>query len=121
MRAILIVEDDDLVRRYVVAQIQSLGYRTLVAGSVSEALTIIGNEEKIDLLFTDVVIPGSINGWQLAVKALHRRPALKVLYTSGYAKIDMPRDGRLDTGVLLLVKPYRKVDLAKMIRTALAA
>jgi CheY-like chemotaxis protein len=119
--AILIVEDDDLVRRYVVTQVQSLGYRTFAAGNASEALTIIGNDEKIDLLFTDVVMPGSINGWQLAIEALHRRPALKVLYTSGYAKIDMPRDGRLDTGVLLLAKPYRKVDLAKMIRTALAA
>jgi CheY-like chemotaxis protein len=119
--AILIVEDDDLVRRYVVTQVQSLGYRTFAAGNASEALTIIGNDEKIDLLFTDVVMPGSINGWQLAVEALHRSPALKVLYTSGYAKLDMPRDGRLDTGVLLLAKPYRKVDLAKMIRTALAA
>ncbi len=119
--AILIVEDDDLVRRYVVTQVQSLGYRALVAGNASEALTIIGNDEKIDLLFTDVVMPGSINGWQLAVEALHRRPALKVLYTSGYAKIDMPRDGRLDTDALLLAKPYRKVDLAKMIRTAFAA
>jgi CheY-like chemotaxis protein len=118
---ILIVEDDDLVRRYVVTQVQSLGYRTLVAGNASEALTIIGNEEKIDLLFTDLVMPGSINGWQLAIEALHRRPALKVLYTSGYSKVDMPRDGRLDSGVLLLAKPYRMVDLAKMIRTALAA
>jgi CheY-like chemotaxis protein len=119
--AILIVEDDDLVRRYVVTQVQSLGYRTFAAGNASEALTIIGNDEKIDLLFTDVVMPGSINGWQLAVEALHRRPALKILYTSGYAKIDRPCDGRLDTGVLLLAKPYRKVDLAKMIRAALTA
>jgi CheY-like chemotaxis protein len=119
--AILIVEDDDLVRRYVVAQVQSLGYRTFAAGNAGEALTIIDEGEKIDLLFTDVVMPGSINGWQLGVEALRRRPALKVLYTSGYAKIDMPCDGRLDTGVLLLAKPYRKVDLAKMIRTALAA
>ena len=118
---ILIVEDDDLVRRYVIAQVQSLGYRTLAAGNASEALTIIDQGAEIDLLFTDVVMPGSIDGWQLAVEALHRRPALKVLYTSGYAKIDMSRDERLDTGVLLLAKPYRKVDLAKMIRKALAA
>ena len=119
--AILIVEDDDLVRRYVVTQVQSLGYRTFAAGNASEALTIIDEGAKIDLLFTDVVMPGSISGWQLAVEARRRRPALKVLYTSGYAKIDMSRDGRLDTDVLLLAKPYRKVDLAKMIRTALAA
>jgi CheY-like chemotaxis protein len=119
--SILIVEDDELVRNYIVTQVQSLGYRALAAGNASEALTIIDKGEKIDLLFTDVAMPGSINGWQLAVEALHRRPALKVLYTSGYAKIDMPRDERLDTDVLLLAKPYRKIDLAKMIRTALAA
>jgi CheY-like chemotaxis protein len=119
--AILIVEDDDLVRRYVVTQVQSLGYRTLAAGNASEALTIIAGGEKIDLLFTDVVLSGSINGWQLAVEALQRRPALKVLYTSGYATNDMSRDGRIDTDAVLLAKPYRKLDLAKMIRTALAA
>ena len=119
--AILIVEDDDLVRKYVVNQVQSLGYRTLAVANAGEALTIIDQGERIDLLFTDVIMPGSVNRWQLAVEALHRRPALKVLYTSGYAKMDMSRDGRLDTDVLLLAKPYRKVDLAKMIRTALAA
>ena len=82
--AILIVEDDALVRRCVVTQVQSLGYRTLAAGNASEALTIIDNGEEIDLLFTDVVMPGSINGRQLAIEALNRRPSLKVLYTSGY-------------------------------------
>ena len=109
------------MRKYVVTQVQSLGYRTLAAGNASEALTIIDRGEKIDLLFTDVVMPGSINGRQLAIEALNRRPSLKVLYTSGYAKNAMVHDGRLDADVLLLAKPYRKVDLAKMIRTALAA
>jgi CheY-like chemotaxis protein len=119
--AILIVEDDALVRRYVVTQVQSLGYRTLAAGNAIEALTIIDHGEKIDLLFTDVMMPGSISGRQLAIEALHRRPSLKVLYTSGYEKNAMVQDGRLDSGVLLLVKPYRKVELAEMIRTALRA
>jgi CheY-like chemotaxis protein len=119
--AILIVEDDALVRKYVVAQVQSLGYRTLAAGDAIEALTIIDQGENVDLLFTDVVMPGSIDGWQLAIEALNRRPSLKVLYTSGYAKDAMVGDGRLDTGVLLLAKPYRRIDLAKMIRSALAA
>jgi CheY-like chemotaxis protein len=119
--AILIVEDDDLVRRYVVTQVRSLGYRTFAAGNAAEALTIIDSREKIDLLFTDVVMPGSINGWQLAIEALRCRPALKVLYTSGYAKNDMSHEERLHADVLLLAKPYRKADLAKMIRTALAA
>jgi CheY-like chemotaxis protein len=119
--AILIVEDDVLVRRYVVTQVQSLGYRTLDVGNATEALTIIDQGEKIDLLFTDVMMPGSISGRQLAIEALHRRPSLKVLYTSGYEKNAMVQDGRLDSGVLLLAKPYRKVELAEMIRTALGA
>ena len=119
--AILIVEDDALVRRYVVTQVQSLGYRTLDVGNATEALTIIDHGGKIDLLFTDVMMPGSISGRQLAIEALNRRPSLKVLYTSGYEKNAMVQDGRLDRGVLLLAKPYRKVELAEMIRTALRA
>jgi CheY-like chemotaxis protein len=119
--AILIVEDDVLVRRYVVTQVQSLGYRTLAAGNASEALTIIDEGEKIDLLLTDVMMPGSINGRQLAIEALRRRPSLKILYTSGYSENALVHNGYLDAGVLLLAKPYRKIDLAKMIRTALAA
>ena len=119
--AVLIVEDDVLVRKYVVGQIQSLGYRVLAAGNAREAMALIDDGEKIDLLFTDVMMPGSVNGPQLAIEAQHCRPLLKVLYTSGYAKNAMVQDGRLDEGVLLLAKPYRKVDLAKMIRAALAA
>jgi CheY-like chemotaxis protein len=119
--AILIVEDDMLVRKYVTAQVQSLGYRTLAAGDGREALAIIEADDTIDLLFTDVMMPGSINGWQLAIAALSRRPSLKVLYTSGYAENALLRDRRLEEGALLLAKPYRKIDLAKMIRTALMA
>jgi CheY-like chemotaxis protein len=118
--AILIVEDDALVRRYVVAQVASLGYRTFAAADASAALAMIDAGEAIDLLFTDVMMPGSINGRQLAIAALDRRSSLKVLYTSGYAESAMRRDGVLDAGALLLAKPYRKVDLAKMIRAALA-
>jgi CheY-like chemotaxis protein len=119
--AILIVEDDALVRKYVVTQIERLGYRTLTAGNASEALAIIDEGAPIDLLFTDVMMQGQTHGRQLALEALSRRPSLKVLYTSGYAKSTMVQDGHLDSGALLLAKPYRKVDLAKMIRTALAA
>jgi CheY-like chemotaxis protein len=118
---ILIVEDDALVRRYVMIQVQSLGYRTFTAGDANEALAIIDQAEKVDLLFTDVVLPGSIDGWQLAIEALNRRPALKVLYTSGYARSAIAPDRHLDADVLLLAKPYRKVELAKMIRAALTA
>jgi CheY-like chemotaxis protein len=117
--AILIVEDDVLLRTYVVTQVQDLGYLTFAACDAGEALTIIGGGEKIDLLFTDPVMPGLINGWQLAVEALRRWPSLRVLYTSGYAEGDLIHQGSFDAG-MMLAKPYRKAELAKMIRTALA-
>jgi signal transduction histidine kinase/CheY-like chemotaxis protein len=118
--AILIVEDDALVRDYVVTQIGRLGYRTLAASNASEALAVIDGPERIDLLYTDVIMPGGMNGRQLAAEALKRRPQLKVLYTSGYTENAIVHHGRLDPGVLLLPKPYLSSDLARMIRTALA-
>jgi CheY-like chemotaxis protein len=116
---ILVVEDDALVRRYVITQIQSLGYKTLEASRASEALEIIDGAEHIDVLFTDVIMPGSMNGRQLVDAAIVRRPGLKTLFTSGYTENAIVHHGRLDTGVLLLAKPYRKSDLARMIRLAL--
>jgi nitrogen-specific signal transduction histidine kinase len=116
---ILIVEDDALVRKYVVAQVKSLGYTTLSAANAAEALDIIDGTAVIDLLFTDVIMPGAMNGAQLAHAARQRRPALKTLFTSGYTEDAMVHHGRLDAGVLLLAKPYRKLELAKMIRLAL--
>ena len=119
--AVLIVEDDVLLRSCVVTQVENLGYRTFAAGNAGEALTIVDSAEKIDLLFTDVILPGSVDGRQLAIEALHRRPSLRVLYTSGYAKNAAVHGGCLDAGIVLLAKPYRKAELAKMIRTALSA
>jgi len=116
---VLIVEDDALVRRYVITQIESLGYTTLEARNAAEALDAIGNAATIDLLFTDVIMPGSMNGRQLVDEALKRRPSLKTLFTSGYTENAIVHHGRLDSGVLLLAKPYRKSDLARMIRMAL--
>ena len=119
-KSILIVEDDALVREYVITQIKSLGYNTLAASNAAEALAIINGPEHIDLLFTDVIIPGGMNGRQLAIEALTRRSELKILYTSGYTENAIVHHGRLDVGVLLLPKPYLSSDLARMIRTALA-
>src|SRR5262249_26131775 len=119
--SILIVEDDALVREYVVTQVSRFGYRTLAAGNAAEALAIVDGPERIDLLFTDVIIPGGMNGRQLAMEALKRRAGLKVLYTSGYTENAIVHHGRLDAGVLLLPKPYLSSDLARMIRTALAS
>ena len=118
---ILIVEDDAMVRGYVITQVQSLGYRTIAASNSAEALAIINGDAEVDLLFTDVIMPGPLNGRQLAAAALKRRPSLKVLFTSGYTKDAIIHHGRLDPGVLLLAKPYRKSDLARMIRLAIEA
>ena len=118
---ILVVEDDNLVRTFVIGQIQSLGYATLAAVNAKEAMAVIDGPEKVDLLFTDMIMPGSMNGRQLADAALQQRASLKVLFTSGYSNEAIIHHGHLDAGVLLLAKPYRKSDLAQMIRAALAA
>jgi CheY-like chemotaxis protein len=118
---VLIVEDDALVRKYVVTQVASLGYTTLEAANAAEALNIIDGGADIDLLFTDMIMPGAMNGRQLVDEALKRRPSLKTLFTSGYTENAIIHHGRLDPGVLLLAKPYRKSELARMIRLALAS
>jgi signal transduction histidine kinase/CheY-like chemotaxis protein len=118
---ILVVEDDRLVRTFVVGLIESLGYATVTAVNAADAMVVIDSPQPIDLLFTDMIMPGSMNGRQLAEKALQRRASLKVLFTSGYSNEVIIHHGHLDAGVLLLAKPYRKSDLAQMIRAALAA
>ncbi|NOJ50813.1 PAS domain S-box protein [Bradyrhizobium archetypum] len=116
---ILVVEDDKLVRDYVLAQLHSLGYVTLDAANATEALALVHAGHAFDLLFTDVIMPG-MNGRQLADEILKVRPGLKVLFTSGYTENAIIHHGRLDEGVMLLAKPYRKSDMAIMIRKALA-
>jgi PAS domain S-box-containing protein len=116
---ILVVEDDRLVRDYVLAQLHSLGYVTLQAANAAEAMAIVAAGTPFDLLFTDVIMPGSMNGRQLADELQKNRSDLKVVFTSGYTENAIIHHGRLDTGVLLLAKPYRKSDLARIIRKAL--
>ena len=118
---VLVVEDDNLVRTFVVGQINSLGYTTLSAINAAEALLVIDSAQPIDLLFTDMIMPGAMNGRQLADAALQRRASLKILFTSGYSNEAIIHHGQLDAGVLLLAKPYRKSDLARMLRAAFAA
>ncbi len=116
---ILLVEDDELVRQYASTQLSMLGYRVMVASNGLEAMDIVNQHDDIDLLFTDVVMPGGINGPTLARQACERRPRLKVLYTSGYTQNAIVHHGRLDAGVLLLSKPYHRAELARMVRQAL--
>jgi len=118
---ILVVEDDALVKGYVIAQLGSLGYRTLFASDGVAALALVDQGAKFDLLFTDVIMPGGMNGRQLAEAVLERRPGVKVLYTSGYTDNAIVHHGRLDPGVALLRKPYRKSHLAQKIRDVLGS
>ncbi len=116
---ILVVEDDPLVRDLVVTQLRSLGYRTIAAADGREALRLIERGATFDLLFTDVIMPNGINGPELSDEIASRRPGTKVLFTSGYSDNTIIHDGRLDDGVLLLSKPYRRSQLARMVRMAL--
>jgi len=116
---ILVVEDDRLVRDYVLTQLHSLGYVTLDAANAADALALVEAGHTFDLLFTDVIMPGT-NGRQLANDLEKHKPDLKVLFTSGYTENAIIHHGRLDSGVMLLAKPYRKSDMATMIRRALA-
>ncbi len=116
---ILVVEDDQLVRNFVLAQMQSLGYVTLSASRGPEALALVEQGAAFDLLFTDVILPGGMNGKQLADAVMARRPGVRVLYTSGYTDNAIVDHGQLAPEALLLSKPYRRAELAQMLRRAL--
>ncbi len=115
---ILLVEDDDMVRQYASGLLESLGYRVYSLSDGAQALEVLRSQQPIDLLFTDVVMPG-ISGSQLAEEAARLRPGLPVLYSSGYTDNAIVHHGRLDSGVHLLSKPYRREELARKIRVVL--
>lgn len=116
---ILVVEDDGAVREHVVAQLRALGYQVVEASAGAEAIEILKQTSSIDLLFTDVVMPGGMGGKELADLARQLRPNLKVLYTSGYTENSIVHHGKLDPGVKLLNKPYRREQLAVKVREIL--
>jgi PAS domain S-box-containing protein len=118
---ILVVEDDPFVRGYAVATLEGLGYQVKTAANGPEGVARLSNDPTIDLLFTDVVMPGGMNGWELAQRANEIRPGIKVLFTSGYTLDTLVGNGRLSVGVTMLMKPYRKADLAWRVRQALTA
>ncbi len=118
---ILVVEDNREVREVVLAQLGALGYRVIEAGNADEALGILSREEDIDLLFTDVVMPGSMSGDELARVARRQRPDLKVLLTSGFAKGSLHGGAQSDLASIFLPKPYRQVELAAKLRSILDA
>ena len=117
---ILVVEDDAAVRQYACTQLKASGYRVLEAADGPSALALLGQRDDVELLFTDVVMPGGMNGRALADAARRLRPGLRVLYTSGYTENAIVHHGRLDADALLLSKPYRRQALDRAVRTALA-
>jgi PAS domain S-box-containing protein len=116
---ILVVEDDDALRSYTVETLAELGYRVLSATRGVAALDILDSGDDIDLLFTDVVMPGGVNGRQLADEAVRRRPGLKVLFTTGYTRNAIVHHGRLDPGVQMIGKPFSIDELTRKVRAIL--
>jgi CheY-like chemotaxis protein len=116
---ILVVEDDALVRAAAVTSLGDLGHNLIEAADGPEAKTILDTGVHVDLLFTDVVMPGGMTGRMLADEAVRERPQLRVLYTSGYTDNTIVHHGRLDPGVHFLSKPYRLRDLAQRVRQVL--
>ncbi|WP_230492135.1 MULTISPECIES: PAS domain-containing protein [unclassified Janthinobacterium] len=117
---ILVVEDDAPVQHTVVDMLRGLGYDVLHADDGASALALLGTGVAIDLLFTDVVMPGPVSSKELARQARLLLPDLAVLFTSGYTHNAIMQGGRLDAGVELLSKPYQREDLARRIRHLLA-
>jgi PAS domain S-box-containing protein len=115
---ILVVEDDDTLRAYTTEILGELGYRVLSAPNAATALTVLDQNE-VDLLFTDVVMPGGTNGRQLADTAVRRQPGLKVLFMTGYTRNAIVHHGRLDAGVEMIGKPFSFTDLGAKVRSLL--
>jgi CheY-like chemotaxis protein len=116
-----VLEDNEGLRRVLVRQLQDLGYRVLEAANAQAAMDILGRDEKIDLLFTDIVMPGGMNGSELARSAGTMRTDMKVLFTSGFPEAAFGANGAPPPGAILLGKPYRKDELARRLRESLAA
>jgi PAS domain S-box-containing protein len=116
---ILVVEDDDLVRENLVRQLKSLGYRVTAAADGAEALALLPGLPDIALMLTDVVMPGGVSGWDLARKVLVERPRLKVMFASGFPADVLDRESASISPGHMLVKPYRRQELAIKLRQVL--
>lgn len=120
---VLVVEDDPDVRGYTVEAVRALGYHVLEARDGPSALTVLTQKRpgSIDLLFSDVVLPGGLDGHALSMRALELHPQLKVLFATGYAHDVIVHHGRLDPGVQLIAKPFAFHELASRLRNVLDA
>lgn len=118
---VLVVEDDTDVRRIAVAQLRELGYTVLDAADAESALKLFADAARIDLLLTDVVLPGRLRGRDFARFVRRASPGTRVLFMSGYTENAIVHDGKLDEGVVLLMKPFRREELATKVAFALSA
>jgi CheY-like chemotaxis protein len=117
---ILVVEDDESLRLSVVGTLKELGYEVLNAPNGSAALILLESTRHVDLLFTDVVMPGPISSSALVQAARDIQPEIRILFTSGYTRNSIIHHGRLEPGINFLSKPYRKAQLAETIRDVLS-
>jgi PAS domain S-box-containing protein len=120
-QSVLVVEDEEAVREAACAMLAELGYHCRQADGPEAALKILEGGEPVDLLFTDVIMPGAMKTPDFVRRALEIRPGMVVLYTSGYTENAIVHHGRLDEGVSLLSKPYTKADLARKVAASLLA
>ncbi len=116
---ILVVEDEEMVRRLAVAALEEAGYRVLAAGDATEAMALLRVHRDIALLFSDIVLTGPMDGRQLADAILAERPGLPVLFTTGYSRSAIVHDGRLDAGVELISKPYTGIAVVARVKELL--
>jgi CheY-like chemotaxis protein len=116
---VLVVEDDPDVRTLAVALLSNLGYQIMEAATGPAALEQLGSAAQANLLLTDVVLPGGMNGRELATEVVRRVPGIQVLYMSGYTEDAIMHHGRLDADAKLLQKPFRRADLARAVRSVL--
>jgi CheY-like chemotaxis protein len=116
---VLVVEDDEMVRAFVETELKTLGYRVIATSNGPAALDVLRQPGDIHLLFTDVVMPGGMFGPELAKQAIVLRPDIKVLFTSGYSQNPVKTPDGVDARIL--TKPFKRQDLAAMLRSALSA
>jgi CheY-like chemotaxis protein len=118
---ILVVEDKDDVRKMAVVLLDSLGYRTVATDNAATALDLLNDGAEFDLLFTDIMMPGEMNGIDLAGEVRRRFPLMPIVFTSGFSNPERTHADAAALGATIISKPYRKTTLAESLRAALAA
>ena len=116
---ILIVDDEEALRELIEVSLKELGYRILTAGNGVQALKILSETPQINLLISDVIMPGGLNGYELAEQATVINPQLKVILASGYSESVLASNSRKNLSAILLNKPYSLAELAQQVKTVL--